>query len=99
MNPPIHPDCLGEINTRFRKGQELKVRIMRGGTTCTDMSIDEEDMRYEESKEIVEKLKEMKAVDDKKIMDELWEQGHWSDEEFEGTVVSVKDQCIFVRVM
>merc|ERR1719401_2035581 len=79
MNPPVHVDKLGDISTRFRKGQELKVRVMRGGTTCTNMSIDEEDMRYEESNEIAAKLKEMKELDDKKIVNELWEYGSWSE--------------------
>jgi len=77
----------------------LKVRIMRDNKTCTDMSIDEEDMRYAESNEILEQLKEMKEFDDTKIMKELWDLAAWSDTEYPGTVVSVKDQCIFVRVL
>jgi len=66
---------------------------------CTTLSIDEEDFRYSESQEIMEKLKAIKEEDDKKIMGELWESGDWSKEEFEGVVTSVKDQCIFVRVL
>eukprot|EP00429_Kryptoperidinium_foliaceum_P014657 CAMPEP_0176042648 /NCGR_PEP_ID=MMETSP0120_2-20121206/21162_1 /TAXON_ID=160619 /ORGANISM="Kryptoperidinium foliaceum, Strain CCMP 1326" /LENGTH=764 /DNA_ID=CAMNT_0017376057 /DNA_START=66 /DNA_END=2360 /DNA_ORIENTATION=- len=96
MSPPVTPDNLVEVGKRFRKGQELKVRVMRGGTTCTNMSIDEEDFRYAESQEIAEKLKAMKEHDEKTIWAlDMWE---WSAEKFDGTVVSVKDQCMFVRI-
>jgi len=99
MSPPVSTENLGEISARYTKGQELKVRLMRDGKLCTDMSVDEEDFRYQESQAISEALEILKVEDKKKIYEELWEAGTWSAEEFNGTVVSVRDNCMFVRVM
>merc|ERR1712051_1151824 len=61
------------------------------------MTVDEEDMYYNDSQAILEKLEGLRKMEDAKIS--ALDEREWSSEIYESTVVSVKDNCLFARVM
>mmetsp|Transcript_32417 Transcript_32417/g.48552 ORF Transcript_32417/g.48552 Transcript_32417/m.48552 type:complete len:167 (+) Transcript_32417:3-503(+) len=98
MNPPVPIEKLPEIASRYTRGQELKVRIRRDGATITDMSIDEEDEYYEESTAIAAKVDELRKAD-QELSEALWTSGEHSTETYTGPILSIKDNCVFIRIL
>eukprot|EP00425_Heterocapsa_triquetra_P041925 CAMPEP_0195077538 /NCGR_PEP_ID=MMETSP0448-20130528/19945_1 /TAXON_ID=66468 /ORGANISM="Heterocapsa triquestra, Strain CCMP 448" /LENGTH=249 /DNA_ID=CAMNT_0040110189 /DNA_START=1 /DNA_END=746 /DNA_ORIENTATION=+ len=99
MSPPIPAEELMSIehNAKYRKGNDLKVRIMRNQSYVTDMTEEEEAAARGLSDEITKGLEDVKKKDEK-LMEQLWH-GGYSAEQYDGVVSSLRDYCIFVRVL
>lgn len=96
-SPPTHIDDLATLAEKYPKGAEIKVRIMRDGVLVTEMSVDDEDIHYEESLALLKEL-EVLTKKDEKMIQVLYDTGTWSEEEYTGPIMSVRDGAIFVRV-
>mmetsp|Transcript_6624 Transcript_6624/g.19468 ORF Transcript_6624/g.19468 Transcript_6624/m.19468 type:complete len:255 (-) Transcript_6624:205-969(-) len=98
MNPPVPVDELLSIDgdANYKKGNDIKVRIARCGQVTT-MTEEEEAAAQGTSQEILEALAELKKKDEQ-LMKDLWN-GGWTSEQYEGKIASIRDYCIFLRIM
>mmetsp|Transcript_72714 Transcript_72714/g.190618 ORF Transcript_72714/g.190618 Transcript_72714/m.190618 type:complete len:252 (-) Transcript_72714:311-1066(-) len=98
LNPPVPVDDLTSLETdaKYRKGNDIKVRFTRCGQV-TAMTEAEEAAASGASQEILAALAGLRKKDEQ-LMEALWK-GGYSGSQYEGKVSSIRDYCIFARVL
>merc|ERR1712187_391203 len=77
---------------------DLKVRVLRGGPGVTELSGQDEEANRAHVEKMLSEIQAIKEVDDAK-MEELWNEGTWSQDTVEGTVIAVKDYGVLCMVL